>query len=130
MQCSKLASAAVSSLKPVCVCVQLVQLTEVPPASEAVVTAVHTKAWLSELQELVRTQAPFIIEEDDEDDEVTYITSTSYQDALQVLPEEWEGLHVRSELQTHILSPHAACLRHDGPASVRKVDPVGSQGWS
>ena len=65
---------------------QVIELTGVPPASEDTAAAVHTRAWLAELQDLVRSEAPAVIEDDADDSEVTYITPSTYQDALQVWP--------------------------------------------
>ena len=63
---------------------QIIKLVDVPPAAEETVTAAHSLAWLAELQELARTRAPAIIEDDIDESEVTYVTSSSYRDALQV----------------------------------------------
>ena len=82
--------------------VQIVELTGVPPASEDTAAAVHTCAWLAQLQELVRSEAPAIIEDDADDSEVTYITSSTYQDALQV----WHPAHLAVSSATQL----SACL--------------------
>ena len=94
----ELAASAPVSLLPA----QITELRPVPPASEAQVLAVHSREWLDKLRHLVDTQAPAVIEDDDIPEEVTYITKSSFQDALQVhrlLYSSWPRCNILSRVR-------------------------------
>lgn len=61
--------------------------------------AVHSSRWLDKLRSLVDTEAPTIIEEDSHSDEVTYITKTTFQDALQVRSMHWPSSQAIAQRQ-------------------------------
>ena len=67
-----------------CMRVQLVQIKEIALATEEHLELVHSPEYVKWLAEQVQEGVPKVIADPEEPAEVTYITSTSYSDALKV----------------------------------------------
>lgn len=65
------------------------------------ITAVHDLEYIQQLKDTAENKAPTVVADFDDPDGFTYMTSTSFDDALKVYLQNWIFAHHQREVHCH-----------------------------